>query len=84
MRNTISTNNTSTLSGTSFGDKNVRYKMDCYILNTFLLIVILLFIITTICDHYAKHRPKKYWYTNNIKMGENNELTKVCLKNRTC
>ena len=33
---------------TNFDIKNVRYKMDCYIMNTVLLVIIWLFIITTI------------------------------------
>ena len=32
-------------------DKKVRYKMDCYILHTVFLLVILLFIIAIICYH---------------------------------
>ena len=39
-------------------DKKVRYKIDCYILSTVLLVIMLLFIITIICYHYAKHRSK--------------------------
>ena len=38
--------------------KKVRYKMDCYILHTVLLRIILLFIIAVICYHYAKHKSK--------------------------
>ena len=37
-------------------DKKVRYKMDCYILQTFLLVGVLPF---TICYHYAEHRWKQ-------------------------
>ena len=44
VTNTISTNVTSTMSISS-DDKKVRYKMDCYILHTFLLVTILLFMI---------------------------------------
>ena len=40
-------------------DKKVKYKMDCYILHKFLLVTILIFIITTICYHYLKHRSKQ-------------------------
>ena len=39
--------------------KKVRYKFDCYILHTDLLVIILLLIITIICYHYAKHRSKQ-------------------------
>ena len=34
------------------------YKMDYHILHAVLLVIILLFIITIICYHYAKHRSK--------------------------
>ena len=36
-------------------DKKRRYKVDCYILRTDLLAIILLSIIAIICDNYAKH-----------------------------
>ena len=39
-------------------DRKVRYKRDCYILHTILLVIILLCIITIICYIYAKHRSK--------------------------
>ena len=57
-------------------NKKVRYKMDCYILQKVLLVIILLFIIAIICYHYAKHRlklKKTYCGTKNIKV-ENNEF----------
>ena len=38
--------------------KNVRYKIDCYILHTVVLVIILLLIDTIICYYYAKHRSK--------------------------
>ena len=41
-----------------FQNKKVRYKMDCYILHTVLLVIILLFIFAIICYHHAKHRSK--------------------------
>ena len=50
--------------------------MNCYILHTFLLVIILLFIITIICYHYVKYRLKQKRI--------NNELKKVCIKNRAC
>ena len=53
VTNTISTNVTSTLS-INFDDKKVRYKMNCYILHTFFLVIILLFIIDIICYHYTE------------------------------
>ena len=48
MANTIATNAT----------KKVRFKVDCYILHTVILEIILLLIITIICYHYAKYRSK--------------------------
>ena len=50
----------------NFDDKKIGYKINCYILHTVLLVVILLNIIAIICYHYAKHRSKqkKYWLTN--------------------
>ena len=39
-------------------DKKIRNKMDCYILHTVLLVIILLFIMAIICYQYAKHRSK--------------------------
>ena len=55
--------------------------MDYYILQTFLLVITLLFIIAIVCYHYTKHRSgkKTYWPSNNIKM-ENDELKKIVLK----
>ena len=44
---------------TNFHNKNVRYKMDCYILHTVLLVIILLFISAIIQNAYAKRRSKK-------------------------
>ena len=38
--------------------KKVRCKMDCYILDTFLLVIILLLIIAIICHHYTKRWSK--------------------------
>ena len=58
VTNTISTNVTSTVS-TNSDDEKVRYKMDCYILITSLLVTKLLFMITIICYHYTKHRSKQ-------------------------
>ena len=36
---------------TNFQNKKGRYKMDCYILHTVLLLIILLFIIAIVCYH---------------------------------
>ena len=55
--NTMQTNIASTAS-INYNDKKVRYKIDCYILYTVLLVIILLLIITTICYRSIKHRPK--------------------------
>ena len=54
----ISENVTSTVS-INPDDKKVRCTMNCFILHTFLLVNILLFIIASISYHYAKHRPKQ-------------------------
>ena len=58
VMSTMSRNFMSTVS-ISFHNKKVRYKTDCYILQTVLLVVILLFIIVIICCHYTKHRSKQ-------------------------
>ena len=71
MTNTISTN-----VSTSYDGKNVRSKMDCYILHTVLVVIILLFIIAIICCYYAKYTSKQkktYCRTKNIEM-ENNKF----------
>ena len=39
--------------------KKVRYKLDCYIVHTVLLVIILLLIVFIICYLYAKHRSKQ-------------------------
>ena len=49
MTNTIATNVSTNSDG-----KKVRYKMDCYILHTVLLVITLSMIITIIYYHYAK------------------------------
>ena len=43
---------------TDFYNKKVSYKMDCFLLHTVWLAIILLFIIAVICYHYPEHRPK--------------------------
>ena len=58
--------------------RNVRYKMDFYILHTLLLEAILLFMMQNIGQN------KEYWRTNKIKMEKNNELKRFVIKNRTC
>ena len=54
MANTIVTN----VSRYS-GNTKVRYKIDCYILHTVLLVIILLLTITITFYHYAKHWSKQ-------------------------
>ena len=58
MTNNISTNVTSTVS-INFDNKKVRHKMDCYIFHTFLLLIILLFIIAIICDNDIKQNVEQ-------------------------
>ena len=62
MTNTIATHVTSAML-TNSDDKKIRYKIDCYILHTFLLKIMLLLIITIICYHYTKHRSKEKYIT---------------------
>ena len=51
------TNVTSTMSINS-DDKKVRDKMDCYVLHTFLLLIVILLFTTAVffCYHYLKYR----------------------------
>ena len=58
MANTVPTNVMSTMLRNS-ADKNVRYKLNCYIVHTVLLVIILLLIIANICCHYANHWSKQ-------------------------
>ena len=58
VTSTVSTNVMSTVS-LNFRNKRVGYKMDCYILHTFLLVLILLFVIAIVCYRYAKHKSKQ-------------------------
>ena len=44
---------------TNSDDKNVRQKMNCYILHTVLSVITLLMIIAVICYHYAKRWSKQ-------------------------
>ena len=64
--NSVSTNvscsvpiNAVNTASVSFNDEKVRYKVDCCILHTFLLVVIVLFIFAINCCHYTKHRLKQ-------------------------
>ena len=61
--NTIATNVTK-----NCHSKKVRYKIDCYILHTVLLVIMLILRITVICYHYAKHRLKqnRVWVSINL------------------
>ena len=54
----ISSNVTSAML-TNSDNKKIRYKLDCCILHMVLLVNILLFIITIIRYHYAKHISKQ-------------------------
>ena len=56
--NTIPANVTRTVPINS-GDKNVRYKMDCYILRIVLSVIVLLSLIANICYPNTKHRSKQ-------------------------
>ena len=61
MTNTVPTNMANTLSinvSTNYDGKKVRYNMDCYILHSFLSVIILLFVIAIFYYYYAKHRSK--------------------------
>ena len=50
------TNNIATNLSVNCHAKKVRYKIDCYILNTVLLAIILLLMINIICCYYAKQK----------------------------
>ena len=56
MMQSLPTNVTSIVS-TNFR-KILRYKMDCYILHTISLIIILIFVIAIIRNHYTRHKSK--------------------------
>ena len=71
--------NPANIASTILNDEKVRYKMDCYILHTVLLVTILLFIMTM--QNIGQNR--KHWPTKNTKI-ENNELKKDSIQNRTC
>ena len=65
--------------------------MVCYILQTVLLVIILLFTTAIICYHFANigQNWKTYWLANNIQMQNNKKkfeksFEKVRIKNRTC
>ena len=58
----VSTNVLTNLMSTAsinFHNKKTRHKMNCYILHTVLLVVILPVVIAIICYPYAKHRSKQ-------------------------
>ena len=54
VTNTILRNVTNTMSIISDED-----KMDCYVLDTVFLVIILLFIVAIICYHHTKHKSKQ-------------------------
>ena len=55
MTNTVTTNVISTMS-TNSEYKKVRYKMDCFILHTLLLVIISLFIIAIIMQNMGQNK----------------------------
>ena len=55
MTNTVTTNVISTMS-TNSEYKKVRYKMDCFILHTLLLVIISLFIIAIIMQNIGQNK----------------------------
>ena len=60
--------------------------MDCYILHSILVVIILLFTIDFIYYHYVKYRLKQQTHCRtykNIEV-ENNEFKNVRIKNRIC
>ena len=56
MKNAIATNATSTTSSINYRNKEVGHKVNCYIPNTVLLLIILRFIIAIMFYQYAMHR----------------------------
>ena len=58
--------------------------MDCYILHSFLLVTIFLFIIFIICYDYVKHRSKQKDSRTLTKWNEEWEIKKACIKNCSC
>ena len=82
VMNSVSANVTSALSINN-DDKNVRYEMGCYILHTFLLVTIFIFMPLFPIITQNTGQNKKKWHINKIKM-KNNELKKVGIKNCTC
>ena len=52
----VSTNIIATNGSINFQTNKVRYKIDCYILHTVSLVIVLPLIIAIICYHYAKHK----------------------------
>ena len=83
MTNTVTENMTNTVSIDVTSTVSPNSEMYCYILHTFLLMIILLFIIAFTCYHFTKQKTKTYWCTNNIKM-ENIELKRNSIKSRLC
>ena len=53
------TNTTATNVSINCHNKKVRHKINCYILHTVLLAIILLLIITIVCYHFINHRSKQ-------------------------
>ena len=85
MTNAIVIDATSTMS-INYCNKEVKHKVNCYVLNTVLLLIMLRFIITIMCYQYGMHRfkSKKYFDVLAIRKWEIMNLKKVHMKNRTC
>ena len=81
MTNTVTENMTNTVSIDVTSTVSPNSEMYCYILHTFLLMIILLFIITFTCCHFTKQETKTYWCTSNVKM-ENIDLKTNSIKSR--
>ena len=52
------TNTIPTIISINCHSEKVRCKIDCYLLHTVSLVIMLLLIIAFICYHYANHRSK--------------------------
>ena len=83
IESTKITNTTSTNVSINSGDKKVRYKIDCYIFHTVLLLIILLLIILLFAIIMQKIGQIKKLMHLHYKM-EINEFKNVHIENRTC
>ena len=72
--NMTNTTNSVSTNASNSNNKKLRYKMDCDILHTVLLVIIFLFINAIIWYHYAKHKSKlkeTYCRTKDIEIEKN-------------